>query len=81
MRKILYHEDEKQQFYTKLNQNGIENAIFNNYSWVSRNNSSNSCRNWNNSLIVKSMRKFFHNDLIEACVKEYKKVDINAKEV
>ena len=33
------------------------------------------------SLIMKSMRKFFHNDLIEACVKEYKKIDINAKEV
>ena len=82
LRKFLPHEDEKQQFYTKLHQTGMDTAIFRITPGF--------CERFIPSVteIRTALFNFYHkkyeqllyHELIDACVKEYMKININTNE-
>ena len=83
LRKFLPHQDEKQQFYTKLHQTGMDSAILRITPVF--------CERFIPSVaeIRTALFNFYHenyeqllyHELIHACVKEYMKININTNKV
>ena len=83
LRKFLPHQDEKQEFYTKLHQTGIDSAILRITPGF--------CERFIPSVakIRTALFNFYHENyeqllchkLIHACVKEYMKININTNKV
>ena len=83
LKKLLPHEDEKQQFYTKLLQTGMESAILRITPGF--------CERFIPSVAEirtvlfnfyhKKYEQLFYHELIDACAKEYMKININTNEV
>ena len=83
LRKILPHEGEKQQFYTKLHQTGMDSAILRITPAF--------CKRFILSVaeIRTALFNFYHekyeqllyHELIDVCVEEYMKININTNEV
>ena len=83
LRKFLPHQDEKQQFYTKLHLTGMDSAILRITPVF--------CERFIPSVaeIRTALFNFYHenykqllyHELIHACVKEYMKININTNKV
>ena len=83
LRKFLPQEDEKQEFYTKLHQTGMDSAILRITPGF--------CERFIPSVAEirtalfnfyhKKYEQLFYHELIDACAKEYMKININTNEV